>query len=131
MRALIVMLLLSLAAPVAAQSPGDRPLPTQQPPQQQKKPAAKAPVLQPLPEPPAAPPGMEPDAALEPQVTIQKRGGDTVEEYRLNGRLYMVKVTPPHGVPYFLVDDVGRGEFVRRDNFDTRTRVPMWVIHQW
>ena len=129
MRALFIVLLLSLAAAAAAQSPGDRPLPTQPPPQQ-KKPAAKPP-LQPLPEPPSAPPGMEPDSALEPQVTIQKRGSETVEEYRINGRLYMVKVTPAHGVPYFLVDDVGRGEFVRRDTFDTRTRVPMWVIHKW
>ena len=37
----------------------------------------------------------------------------------MNGRLYMVKVTPAHGVPYYLIDDVGRGEFRRHDNYDT------------
>ena len=34
-------------------------------------------------------------AADEPEVTIVKRGEDTVTEYRLRGKLYMVKVTPP------------------------------------
>ena len=129
---ILLVLLLGLAMSVAAQSPSDRPLPTE-PPAQKSAPAVKGkpPVLQPVPEPPPPPPGFELDPALEPQVTIQKRGSETVEEFRLNGRLYMVKVTPAHGVPYYLIDDVGRGEFVRRDNFDTRTRVPMWVIHQW
>jgi hypothetical protein len=84
-----------------------------------------------VPEPPPPPAGFELDPSLEPQVTIQKRGDQTIEEYRMNGRLYMVKVTPSHGVAYYLVDDVGRGDFVRRDNFDTRTRVPMWVIKEW
>ena len=48
-------------------------------------------------EPPPPPPGFELDPALEPQVTILKRGTDTVEEYRIGGKLYMVKVTPAHG----------------------------------
>ena len=89
---------------------------------------ARPPNLQPLPEPPPPPPGMELDPALEPQVTILKRGIDTVEEYRINGRLYMVKVIPPHGVPYFLIDQRGDGTFARQDSFDTGLRVPMWVI---
>ena len=133
MRIAIGWVLFGLAVLASAQSPSDRALPSSEAPAQ-KKPApapGKAPVLQPLPEPPAPPPGFDLDPALEPQVTIQKRGSDTIEEFRLNGRLYMVKVTPAHGVPYYLIDDVGRGDFVRRDNFDTRTRVPMWVIHQF
>jgi hypothetical protein len=87
--------------------------------------------LQPIPEPPPPPPGLELDPSLEPQVTIQRRGTETVEEFRVGGRLYMIRVTPAHGVPYFLIDDNGRGEFVRRDNYDTGTRPPMWVIHQF
>jgi hypothetical protein len=86
------------------------------------------PKLQPLPEPPPLPPGTEPDTSLEPQVTIIKRGTDTVEEYRINGRLYMMKVIPPHGVPYYLIDSRGDGMFTRQDSFDSGTRVPMWVI---
>ncbi|HET7775426.1 MAG TPA: DUF2782 domain-containing protein [Azospira sp.] len=85
--------------------------------------------LQPLPAVPPPPPEMVPfDAALEPQVTIKKRDNETVEEYRVNGKLYMLKVTPTHGVPYFLVDNQGDGTFSRKDALDQGVRVPMWVI---
>jgi hypothetical protein len=39
------------------------------------------------------------DAALEPEVTIKKREGDTVEEHRINGKLYKIKVTPATAFP--------------------------------
>jgi hypothetical protein len=86
--------------------------------------------LEPLPEPPPPPPGMIEDSALEPQVTIKRRGEDRVEEYRMNGKLYMIKVTPPHGTPYYLVDPKGDGGFVREDLGvgDRGIAVPMWVI---
>ena len=46
---------------------------------------------QPLPAVPPAPPDMEAfDAALEPQVTIVRSDTETREEFRQNGRLYMV-----------------------------------------
>lgn len=93
---------------------------------------SRPPALEPLPEPPPPPPGFL-DAPDEPQVTIKKRGEDQVEEYRLNGRLYMIKVTPPSGVPYYLVDTKGDGVFVREEAPDggPRLSVPMWVIHQF
>ncbi len=108
-RSFILGLLLAAALPLAAQE-------------------AKPPELQPLPEPPPPPPGYELDPALEPQVTILKRGADTVEEFRIGGKLYMIKVTPPTGIPYYLVDNRGDGNFVRYDNFDSGLRPPMWVI---
>jgi hypothetical protein len=92
---------------------------------------AKPPALQPIPEPPPPPPGFELAPAMEPQVTILKRGVDTVEEFRIGGRLYMVKVTPPSGRPYYLIDHRGDGMFTRQDSFDSGVRVPMWVIHSW
>ena len=76
----------------------------------------------------APPPGLAPDPALEPQVTITTRGENKVEEYRINGRLYAMKVTPPHGKPYFLIDTTGDGQMVRRDSLDSGLRVPQWVI---
>src|SRR5258706_9539522 len=107
---LLAALLLAAVLPVAAQQ-------------------SKPPVLQPLPEPPPPPPGYELDPALEPQVTILKRGTDTVEEYRLGGKLYMVKVTPAHGIPYYMVDREGDGKFVRDDTYNgNNIRPPMWVI---
>lgn len=83
--------------------------------------------LQPLPEAPPPPPGLL-DPALEPQVTIIKRGEDKVEEFRLAGKLYMVKVTPPGGKAYYLVDEKGDGLMTRRESFESGNRVPMWVI---
>ena len=113
LRRLLTALLLAAALPVAAQQ-------------------AKPPALQPLPEPPPPPPGYEPDPALEPQVTILKRGTDTVEEYRIGGKLYMVKVTPSGGgKPYYMVDYRGDGTFTRQDNYDSGLRPPMWVIFQF
>lgn len=88
-------------------------------------------AAQPIPEPPPPPPGFELDPAAEPQVTIRKRGEDTVEEYRISGKLYMMKVTPPGGRPYYLIDERGDGKFARQESRDSGTRPPMWVIHSW
>jgi hypothetical protein len=109
MRSLIAALLLCIALPLAAQT--------------------RPPNLQPVPEPPPPPAGLEPDPALEPQVTIIKRGTETVEEYRIGGKLYMIKVTPLNGPPFYLVDERGDGKFSRQESYDTGTRPPMWVIH--
>jgi hypothetical protein len=91
---------------------------------------AQAPVppdLQPLPTAPPPPP-MPVDDVPEPAVTIIKHGGDTVEEYRVNGQLYMMKVTPAHGTPYYLIDHNGSGNWARQDDLDIKISVPMWVI---
>jgi hypothetical protein len=92
---------------------------------------ARPPNLQPIPEPPPLPAGSNLDPSLEPQVTIIKRGVDTIEEHRVGGRLFMLKVIPPHGVPYYLIDQRGDGQFTRQDSFDTGIRVPMWVIRSF
>ena len=93
--------------------------------------AQTKPAAQQIPEPPPPPAGFELDPALEPQVTIRKRGEDTVEEYRIAGKLYMLKVTPPGGRPYFMIDERGDGKFSRQESHDTGLRPPMWVIHSW
>jgi hypothetical protein len=92
--------------------------------------AQKAPPqrLEPLPEPPPPPPEIANDPELEPQITIVRRQTETIEEYRVNGRLTMVKVTPKAGRPYYLVADGADGAFIRRDSLDTGLRVPMWLL---
>src|ERR1700752_395993 len=65
--------------------------------------APPPPNLEPVPEAPPPPPEIANDPELQPQVTIVRRENQTVEEYRVNGRLTMVKVTPVHGRPYYLV----------------------------
>ena len=84
----------------------------------------------PPPTPDVKPPAMEIiDDSVEPQVTIRKRETDTVEEYRINGRLYKVKVTPLRGEPYYLIDQKGDGAFVRHEGPGTPgLSIPMWVI---
>ena len=106
MRRTLIALLMVAATPLAAQQP---------------------PKLEPLPEPPPMP---GESATPEPEVTIIKRGEDTVQEYRIRGKLYMIKVTPPHGVPYYLVDQEGNGVMTRQDALPTLA-VPMWVIKSW
>jgi Protein of unknown function (DUF2782) len=92
----------------------------------------RPPNLQPVPEPPPPPKGYELDSALEPQITIIRRGNETVEEYRMGGRLYMMKVTPAGGgTPYYLVDQTGDGTFARQNPHDTGLRPPMWLIHSF
>lgn len=66
----------------------------------------------------------------EPDVTIVQKGDKTVEEYRLNGFLYAVKVTPKKGKPYFLVRaDGSDGNFIRADK--PELRIPSWEIFSW
>jgi hypothetical protein len=91
--------------------------------------AEQAPQLMPLPEIPP-PPGIV-DADLEPEVTIGHKGGDRIEEYRIKGRLYLIKVTPPHGRPYYLIDPRGDGQLRRYDDLSPNFMVPLWVVKEF
>ncbi len=116
MRILLAATLLAFALPALAQS-GPRPRP---------------PGTMPLDEPPPPPPMVQTDPALEPQVTIRTEGEQTVQEFRIRGKLYMQRVTPKHGRPYILVDHRGDGTFTKLDNtIDSGVRVPQWVVREF
>jgi hypothetical protein len=66
-----------------------------------------------------------------PQVTIIKRGDDTITEFRLRGKLYMIQVTLPNGASYYLVDREGNGRWVRNDGDHNKLIVPTWVLTSW
>ena len=69
---------------------------------------------------------------LEPEVTIVQRGDKVVEEYRLNGNLYMIKITPSKGYPYYLVDSDGDGSLdTRRNDGGPDVVIPRWTIFEW
>jgi len=66
----------------------------------------------------------------EPEVTIHTEGDKTIQEYRQNGFLYAIKVTPKGGKPYFLVRADGTdANFIRSDQPDML--IPAWKILEW
>ncbi len=89
--------------------------------------------LEPLPDsdiPP--PPPLEDGQPMEPEVTIIRKEQSTVEEYRINGHLYMVKIIPSVGKPYFLRDNDGDGYLESRmSEIYSDMVVPQWVIFSW
>jgi hypothetical protein len=69
---------------------------------------------------------------LAPDVTIVQRKDGTYEEYRLNGRLYMVKVIPSVGPAYYYIDRDGDG-LMESKKLDRawEHKVPQWVLFSW
>jgi len=66
--------------------------------------------------------------AVQPEITSQKDAQRTVEEYRINGKLYAIRVTPKSGGAYFLYDDDGDGDFKRVET--PSVPVPKWVQNE-
>jgi hypothetical protein len=114
------VLLAFLAMPAAA---ADKPKFGELPPPPEPVKNYKSPTA-----PPAVPTGDE--AIPEPEVIITEKGQERHEEYRISGRLYMIKVIPKRGAPYYLIDNEGRGDFVRSD-FPPSVSPPMWVIKRF
>jgi hypothetical protein len=85
-----------------------------------------------VPPPPDIPESIQSGEPIEPEVTILQKDESTVEEYRLNGRLYMVKIIPSVGAPYYLLDRDGDGmmEF-RTSKLGDDVVVPQWVLFEW
>ena len=81
----------------------------------------------PLPEKILAPPSAE----AEPAVSIRTdSSGDVVEEYRQNGKVYMVKVRPEKGVPYTIMDTNGDGRLDDSDG-DGPVRPVYYTLYEW
>ncbi|WP_127478702.1 DUF2782 domain-containing protein [Sulfurivermis fontis] len=88
--------------------------------------------LDPLPPPPLPDAeAVEEAEELQPEVTIRSRGDATVEEYRVNGRLYMVKISPSRGYPYYLIDSDGDGSFETRRNELDPPNINQWILFRW
>ena len=82
---------------------------------------------------PNAPPppqiGVDDGRDAEPDVPIRQEGDKKIEEYRVNGKLYAVKVTPKVGPPYYLVDQKGDGELTPYDVTGRgKLKIPHWVL---
>lgn len=106
MRPALLLLALLVSGAALAAAPSDRP-----------------PELSPVPD---GPPGAE-DA---PTITIKPDSRGEVEEYRSNGKLYMLKVTPRVGKPYYLIDPSGEGRFNRMETLPG-LQPPQWVVKEF
>ena len=90
-------------------------------------PLPEIPELPPLSEPPSLP-EIDQDAELETQVTIIKRGEDTVEEHRVNGELLMIKVIPRIGPPYYLKKNTIANNPTHAGEPGIDVSPPMWQL---
>jgi hypothetical protein len=92
---------------------------------------AETPVnAEPLEDVPPPPKVQDGEPIEEPQVTIRKKGADTIEEYRIHGELYMMKVTPEHGVPYYLHKEDADGGWVNVGP-NKPLSIPKWIIFRF
>lgn len=99
-------------------------------------PVPDVPPPPPMPLPDSSPPpttsGLSEEQELQPEVKITKRGEDIIYEYRVNNQLYMVKIVPRIGYPYYLVDQDGNGSLESRySNLEPNLVVPRWMIYRW
>jgi hypothetical protein len=103
----LALLALGLCGPAVATAGKDVPIPAKKPP----------------------PPGSDGPA---PGVTIRTgNNGDRIEEYREGGKVYMVRIVPVRGKPYYLYDDDRNGRLDRSDA-DRHTIAPVyWTIYEW
>lgn len=70
---------------------------------------------------------------IEPTVTIRDEEDRRVEEYSFNGRVYMVRITPRDGVPYYYIDTDGDGQLeldVSRQHLGP-VQPAQWKIKEW
>ncbi|MBB5207570.1 DUF2782 domain-containing protein [Chiayiivirga flava] len=120
---------LLLAGACAAQAAEPAPVPPPPPIDRDAPPreAAAAPPDGTLPDKIVLPPSDE----AAPQVTIRSEdNGDTVEEYRINGQITMVKVRPKRGIPYTMMDTNGDGRLDRSDS-NAPVGPVYYTIYEW
>lgn len=76
--------------------------------------------------------GREESARPTPDVTIIQGQDRNISEYRIHGRLYMIKVTPKKGPPYYMVDTDGDGNLEsRRGELTEDLLIPSWTLLEW
>ena len=70
---------------------------------------------------------------IEPTVRIIEEDDRMIEEYRSNGKVYMVKVTPKKGIPYYYIDTDGDGKLELDPDQQALNPVQpvYWKIKEW
>ena len=84
-----------------------------------------------FPEAPSIPSAVYQGETVEPEVTIIETEKEFIYEYRVRGQLYMVKVQPQVGPPYYLMDTTGDGQLDVREDRAWSNSIPQWVLFSW
>ena len=158
-RPVLFATLLVLAMPLGAASPPRQQTPVLPPPTLEdpgiaaQTPAKDAPQRDPATAPQALPPPNETDALPKPDtrpardrssrdaaglaertaasdVAIRKEGDDTVEEYRQNGKVWMIRIVRPDGSDQTFMDMTGNGRLTRDPNMGPVAPV-YFRLYEW
>ncbi len=85
-----------------------------------------------VPEPPELPMPVQDGEVLEPDITIIRKGKKTIQEFRKNGQLYMIRIKPAVGPAYYLIDTDGDGNMdVRQSDLDKESLINQWKLLEW
>lgn len=77
-------------------------------------------------------PAIEDELSPSGKVTIKGDDNEVISEFRINGQLYMIRITPKKGIPYYLVDADGDGDLETRWNeLAPDLLIPSWVLLRW
>lgn len=88
--------------------------------------------LLPMPDLPEMPMPIEDNETMEADITIIRKGDETIQEFRKNGELYMVKIVPDIGPAYYLIDTNGDGNMdVKGSDLDRNLEINQWKILEW
>ncbi|TXL01554.1 hypothetical protein BMR02_03155 [Methylococcaceae bacterium HT1] len=70
---------------------------------------------------------------MEADITITRRGEKTIHEYRVNGKIYKIKIIPDIGPAYYFIDPEGDGEMeeVSESDLDELIKINQWTIFSW
>ena len=72
------------------------------------------------------------ESGFDPEINIQQFDNREVQEYSVNDQVYMIKITPKVGSPYYLVDPDGTGEMeYKRDTLGLEVNPPRWTLFRW
>jgi len=67
----------------------------------------------------------------QPEVRIIRKKDSVIEEYRVNGQVRFIKITPSSGPAYYMVDTDGDGILETRENDLDNPPINRWILLQW
>ena len=85
------------------------------------------------PEVPEMPLPVQDGEPMEADITITREGDKVIQEYKVNGKIYKIKIVPAVGPAYYFIDPDGDGEMeeVSESDIVDGMKVNQWTILSW